>query len=284
MSIRDKAILVALRTSLYVNAAEDEKAVDSLIKKFGAEANVHKYKKVLLPPHALAGVRGVRTAARKYWFDNTLPWANEGVRLLPASRYQSFVEKMRAFKTEYEHEVERFLNDYPKLKSDARKRLASLFDEHDFPTSDRMRRKFRMQLDVTPIPSGEDFRVSLSESERKEIEREVEARVKETAKASMQALVGKLQEQVQHLSERLKEKDAIVTKRSIENIVESVRESDEFNVVEDKQVTALHTAAAKLVDGVSLDTLKADEKARKQFTDKADALLARMAAYTGAQE
>jgi hypothetical protein len=284
MSIREKAMLVSLHTSYWTNRASDAAVVDKLVLDTKAEADVHRYSKMLLPRHAVAGVQSVRNAARKYVFDETLPWANAGLRLLPAAKFAAFSEKMRDYGTQYEREVAAFIKAYPQLKADARKRLGDLFNEGDFPSPESMRSRFKFAPEFIPIPSGTDFRIDLSDAERKEIERAVEARVEAAARDSMRSLVARLEEKVRDLTERLKDKDAVLTSTMFKSIDAEAADASVMNVLDDKRVASLNKAAADLVSGAQVDAVRNDEKLRKKMADKADALLARMVAYTGGTE
>jgi hypothetical protein len=44
--------------------------------------------------------------------------------------------------------------------------LNGLFREEDYPTVEKLRKKFGVKLEVLPIPSGADFRVQMSAEEQ----------------------------------------------------------------------------------------------------------------------
>lgn len=281
MSVKDKALLVSLSVSMWTNAVHDEAVVGDIMKKTSTAHDVHAYKKILIKPEAMAQVRAARIALRTYWWSNTLPWGDGGVRVLPAPRYQEFVEKIRELRTEYEAAVAAFVREYPKMKMEARKRLGSLYRDEDFPSLNSIKGKFDCDIDFAPIPDAGDFRVSLSESEKKELGREVERAVQANTRGAMQALVGKLQKTVALLSERMKEADPGLRRSLIENIAEVCSEVEVFNFTDDKQIESFKKAAEQLTKGADLDMLKEDKKARKTLATKADEILAKMAMYTG---
>lgn len=282
MAIKNKAILVSLSVSIWTNAVKDASVVDGIMKKTDTPEDVHRYKKVLIKPEALTQVRAARIALRSYWWENTLPWGNSGIRLLPSTKYQEFVEKMRELRIDYDRAVTTFCREYPKMKAEARQRLHSLFDERDFPSLDGIKRKFGCSLDFAPIPDGDDFRVKLSEDEVEALRREVERSVEENTQGAMKALVEKLQETVSHLTERMKEAEPVVRTSLIENIKEACTKVEAFNLIDDKKIDALRKATEGLVKGVEVDRLREDKKTRKELATRADEVLAKMAAYIGA--
>ena len=281
MSIKEKALLVSLSVSIWTNSAADGTVVSDIMKKTQTETDVHRYKKVLIKPEALAQVRAARVALRRDWWDNTLPWGNGGVRLLPSARYQSFAEKMRELRVDYERTVAAFTKEYPKMKAEARQRLHALFREEDFPPVERIKSKFGCSLEFAPIPDAQDFRVSLSEDERKEIRREVEKSVEVNTRMAMTSLVTKLHETLTLLSERMKEAEPNFRSSLIANVEEVCREVESFNLLDDKKIEGFRKAAEALTKNLDVDTVKADKKVRKDLATKADDILAKMASYIG---
>lgn len=281
-SIKEKALLVSLSVSFWTNTAADAGVVNDIMAKTHTGMDVHRYKKVLVKPEAMTPVKSARAAMRKHWWDNTLPWGNGGVRLLPSERYQKFAEQMRTLRNDYETAVAGFVSNYPKMKAEARKRLGPLFREEDFPSLDGIKGKFQVSLDFAPIPDAKDFRIDLSEAERKEIHREVERMVAENTRTAMGSLVERMAEVVKTLTERLKEADPTIRQSLFDNLVEVCKEVEEFNLLGDSQITALRkgveTLAAK---PEQVDHLKEDKKARAALAKKADDILAKMASYIG---
>lgn len=281
MSIKNKAMLVSLSVSMWTNAVKDGDVVSGLMKKTGTAEDVHRYKKVLIKPEALLQVRSARIAIRAHWWNNTLPWGNSGVRLLPSSKFKEFAEKMRELEVDFEKAVADFVRNYPKIKAEARQRLRDMFKEDDFPSLSSIKDRFAVELSVYPIPDAQDFRVSLSEGEMKELRKEVEATVQANTSKAMGALITMVRETVEVLRDRLKESDPTIRQSLVDNIEKVCAEVADFNVVDDKKVESVRKAAESLTKGVDLDAIKTDKKARKALADKADEILAKMASYTG---
>jgi hypothetical protein len=119
--------------------------------------------------------------AGKY-FDRwiTLPWSDEGFRLLPANFYFDLMARMREFEAGFEQGVESFLGVYPQYIEQLRPELNGLFREEDYPSAEKLRKKFGVKLEVLHIPSGADFRVQMSADEQARVSREIGANVCES--------------------------------------------------------------------------------------------------------
>ena len=95
-------------------------------------------------------------------------WSDEGYRLLPAHFYFELSARMREFEQSFSKQVDDFLDFYPSYIEHVRPELNGLFREEDYPSADALRKKFGLKLEVLPIPSGDDFHVTMSAEERPE--------------------------------------------------------------------------------------------------------------------
>jgi hypothetical protein len=48
------------------------------------------------------------------------------------------------------------------------------------PSADALRKKFGLKLEVLPIPSGDDFRVTMSAEEQARVAREIDANIRQS--------------------------------------------------------------------------------------------------------
>lgn len=280
-SIKEKALLVSLTVSVWTNSAWDGSVVEGLAKRTGTALDVHSYRKNLVKPEALAPIKARALALKTYWRASTLPWGDGGTRILPSEKWKEFTEKMRELRSDYERTLADFCRDYPKMKAEARQRLKGLFEEDDFPSVNAIRHKFGVALEFLPIPDGKDFRVAITEDEKRVLEDSVKRQVEQHTKQAMAALVEKLQETVKLMAERMKEADPTLRASLVLNIKEVCTEVDSFNLAGDKRIEDFKKQSEALIKGVNLEALKSDKKARKEVATKADELLAKMASYIG---
>jgi hypothetical protein len=70
-------------------------ASEQIAQRHGAQPDAGRYHKVLLPKAALAGIQKVVSEARQEHYFITLPWDDNGYRVLPAAAYVEHTEKTR---------------------------------------------------------------------------------------------------------------------------------------------------------------------------------------------
>src|SRR6202008_36854 len=126
-------------------------------------------KQLLREAERLESLRSLSGQIRQYFYNITLPWSDEGYRLLPAHFYFELTAKMRDFEQAFAQQVEEFLAVYPSYIEQVRPELNGLFREEDYPSAEKLRNKFGVRIEVLPIPSGEDFRVTLSQEEQSRV-------------------------------------------------------------------------------------------------------------------
>src|SRR6202043_4000249 len=95
----------------------------------------------------------------------TAPWLNEGPRILPASAYYGYAEKMRALRQKYEAAADTFTAKYPGHIEARAASLNGMFCESDYPSPSRIRSYFGFDLILAPLPDADDFRVTLNDAD-----------------------------------------------------------------------------------------------------------------------
>ena len=167
---------------------------------------------------------------RQYFYKITLPWSDEGFRLLPSNFYFDLMARMREFEAGFEQGVESFLRVYPQYIEQVKPELNGLFREEDYPAVEKLRKKFGVKLEVLPIPSGADFRVQMSAEEQARVSREIDANVRESLMRGTEDLWKRLREVVAHMVDRLNEPESRFHGSLVTNVLDLVEILPRLNV------------------------------------------------------
>ena len=89
----------------------------------------------LLPKEALAEVQKIVSDARQEHYFMTLPWDDNGYRVLPSTPYMDHTEKMRELANRFNPAVEALAPEFESLVEQARVRLGGLFRPEDYPVA-----------------------------------------------------------------------------------------------------------------------------------------------------
>jgi hypothetical protein len=149
---------------------------------------------------------------------------------LPSNFYFGLMERMREFEASFEQGVDSFLAVYPQYIDQVRPALNGLFREEDYPSTEKLRTKFGVKLEILPIPSGADFRVQMSAEEQARVSREIDANVRESLMRGTEDLWKRLREVVAHMVDRLNEPESRFHGSLVTNVMDLVEILPRLNV------------------------------------------------------
>ncbi|MFC5861748.1 hypothetical protein ACFPT7_05545 [Acidicapsa dinghuensis] len=268
--ITEKAMLASVHISVWTAVKHDRKVSREVADQHGAHRGAGRYNKQLL--HGAAKLEEMRTLAgqiRQYFYKVTLPWSDEGFRLLPANFYFDLMARMREFEASFDEGVEAFLSVYPGYIEQVRPELNGLFREEDYPSPDKLRAKFGVKLEVLPIPTGADFRVEMSAEEQARVAREIDANVRQSFMRGTEDLWRRLREVVAHMVERLNEPDSRFHRSLVTNVLDLVELLPRLNVNGDAELNRFAEQVKERLCNYSAQELKKHDLLR--VTTAADA-------------
>jgi hypothetical protein len=193
---------------------------------------------------------------RQYFYQITLPWSDEGFRLLPSNLYFDLTTRMREFEVCFEQGVESFLQVYPQYIEQVRPELNGLFREEDYPAAEKLRKKFGVKLDILPIPSGNDFRVQMSAEEQARVAREIDANVRESLTRGTEDLWKRLRDVVSHMVDRLNEPESRFHATMVTNVFDLVELLPHLNVNNDADLNRFADQIRQRLCGFTAQDLK----------------------------
>src|SRR3989442_2087428 len=158
MQIHDKALLVRLSVSMPSNSRTDKPITGEVITNHSLAPKAGRWNKSLYPTTAFEPLVTVSGSARTYSYAHTLPWLDDGWRILPTSLYSEYCAKIRGFRLQFEDLAEsHFLSQLPRWEAEAKKMHNSTFRAEDYLPVFKLPRKFKFKTDCQPIPSANDF-------------------------------------------------------------------------------------------------------------------------------
>jgi hypothetical protein len=301
-SLASKAMLFSVSIRVWPARKYDPDASNEIAALHRAQKDAGRYNKLLVPPEALKELNQIAGQARQDHYFLTLPWSDEGFRVLPGATYMEHAEKMRHHLARFEPAVNRFEAGFADLvaeQSREHSRLGTLFNIDDYPgmslengklilaRPQELRSKFSFETDVKPLTDASDFRVSLGEEDRQRIKRQIEASVQASLQVGTRDLWQRLYQVVRHMSDRLTEYNAMEKGKGrklydawVSNIVEVVDVLPRLNITRDTELERMATEVrtSLLVDP---DELRKSESACGETAKAALAIAERMAAYMG---
>jgi len=268
-----------------------------LDKKVSAEVDVNNstktragnYNKNLLAGTGfLDTIIKYQASARNWHVANTLPWADNGTRLLPMGNFLTYKQNIAKLEQNYMALVAKFLVAYPNLVSAAAFQLGDLFDRSEYPDADSVAKKFKFSVNFLPVPMAGDFRIDINEEAKAEIISSCSKAYDERLQHAMSDAWDRLHKCLLRMSDRLEDEEVEeevdgrwerVVKRKrlhdsmVENGVELVGLLKHFNLTKDARLEQARVDLENAIKGVDADTLRDNDHARQVMKDKVDAIL-----------
>ena len=146
MNLTHDAMLVSLRISAWSGRLYDRKASNHVAVHHEASASAGRYNKCLLPKAAFAALTATMSKARSSHYEQTLPWDDQGSRLLTVANYEHYMQLLDGLRERMVRERARFIEDYEDNIDQARLDLGKLFRIEDYPSKEALHGKVRNPL------------------------------------------------------------------------------------------------------------------------------------------
>lgn len=277
-----RAIIVSLSISQWTGRRLDRKVTDEVNQNHGAAADAGRYNKLLLPKEALAEITSIVGETRTEFIKRTLPWIDNGGRIMAAEAHMAHTAWIRGQESKFNSAIDKFLAAYPGYVNDAKARLNGMFDQDDYPTVDELRGKFGMEVRVMPVPTAEDFRVSMSDVQAERIRRDIERHVSEATTAAVQDVYRRVADVTSRMVDRLNaykpaaskgdKTEGIFRDSLVENIRDLIDVLPALNITGDPQLSAMAERLKPLVEH-DADVLRENDAIRKDVAHEAKVIL-----------
>jgi hypothetical protein len=286
--LTERALLTVLTINEWRGRRHDKEVSAHVARENGADRSAGCYTKALLPKQYLGKIAQVRTEARTLHHELTLPWCDDGFRILPVDLHLTYMERFRDLRTRFQAAVSEFLTFYGDAKEAARESLGTLYREADYPSPNHLRRAFDFEIKLQPLPSVRDWRIDLPQSTIDRIRQELEARHEEAQRLAMADLYRRLAGTVSRMATTLSQPEKIFRDSLVGNLRELCSVLPQLNIARDPRLAELAEKVELRLARLEPSVLRHDPAVRQRAGHDAAALLdtitSRLASYTGPVE
>lgn len=281
MSIATETMVVSLQVGVWTAHRLDKAASHAVVVANDADEGTARVNKHLVPKEAIAPIISAAQAMRNHLYRNTLPWKDNGDRLLSRKRFLTFIDEHDKLKSDFNTEVERFLSEtYPAAREQAQFRMGKLFDPNDYPPVSALRRKFYATLDIDAVTEAGDFRCQIEGDAAERLRKEVQDSVERRIAGVMQELWTRLADQLEDLQSRLSsDKNKKFRDAYMENMHALVNMLPEMNVTGDPNLNEIVGKVQAMLQGVDAKDLRSDEHVQKTVCAEAQAIMENMRGF-----
>jgi hypothetical protein len=280
ISIASSAMLVELSISTWTARKLDKKVSTQVDLDNGAKTKVvNANKNLMAGTGVLDTIVKYAANARAWHISQTLPWTDNGSRLLPMSNFVNYKKQLGELETNYEALVDKFIIAYPNLVSAAAFQLGTLFDRNEYPDESSLKRKFKFTYSFFPVPTAGDFRIDINEEAKAEIIANCNSAYQDRLNNAMREAWGRLHDCLSRMSERLTDNAdgsrKIFRDSLVENGVELVTMLKHLNITQDPKLELARRELQSAIGAHDLDSLRDNSNAREAVKLKVDTILSK---------
>lgn len=289
MKLSERAMLTTLHRGAWSGSKHDQQVTEDAAESHKADIKeAGRYSKQLIARKFLSKVGSKMSVARQTHRILTLPWDDEGTRILSAQGYVHYIKQMHTCRIGVEGARDEFLKNYPDYIKAAQITLGNMFNKDDYPTAAALKEKFYLDVEIRPIPEAGDFRTKLADNTVKAIAKDIEKRTNDRIKAAVQDVFERVADVTTKMAEKLngyeeagKGTDAkgLFRDSLVYNVSELADLLPSLNITDDERLADLaKRLKADLVEH-SPEVLRTDAKLRKQTALKAEKLAKKVSQY-----
>jgi hypothetical protein len=276
--LSNKAMLVHLGVSQWVGRRLDKRATGTVEASHSTEKRIGNFTKKLLPgAKQLEKISTLTGAMRKMFYDNTLPWLADGTRIISSKNYLEFTQEFKAHKVKFESSVSDFLQNYPTLREEAKKKLGDLFLESDYPSAAKLQSCFKCEISFFPMPDVKDFRTELLDSEKDAFL----ASMKKVESAVVMDCYSRLYDVVKTAADKLADPKANFRESLLSNVGEICAMLPKLNITDDPGLEKMRVEVDSILSGLDSKTLKTSATDRDMAARQLKDIESKMSAFMG---
>ena len=283
--ISDVAMLATLRITRWGANRTDKEASAEVAASTGANPRSVRVVKKLIPEEYTRKINAGATKARTAFYRYTLPWLDNGTRILPVELYSQFMAEFVPAKNEFDSAVHEFVTDLDAIYLASEQDLKTLYKAGEMPSADEVKRMFSIRCPVQPFSSPEgfkDFRVKLSEEAisvmQEDFKREMNEQLREALLSAYKRIGETVGKMVTNLAEYGQPIPGSKKRRFFhESMIQNVRDMADvlkgLNITNDPTLDEIADEILCELTVYDADDLKSDDELRESVRQSAEKIM-----------
>ena len=278
-SISSAAMIVDFNVSVYTARKKDHKASEEVAYANNADKGVANVSKNLLGncPELKAISKFVGNL-RNIHYRMTMPWSDNGSRLITTAAYFKYNETMTGLIAEGWGLVKEFTDVYPYLTAGAQAQMGGLWNADEYLTLEQVMQKFSFRLNYTPLPEAGDFRIDIGNEAMEQIKSQYSDHFTTQIKGAMKDLWHRLHDNLTTLARQLEVNDEGKGNRLYDSVFDQALDLVEMlgtcNITQDSQMEAMRRQLEQVLHGTNLDQIKNSPSLREETQQTLTAAIA----------
>jgi hypothetical protein len=282
MSIVNDCMIVNLQIGIWSGHRLDKEASRAVTEQNNAAADTARVNKHIVPKDALKDITSTSNAVRAHFYEKTLPWKDNGDRVLTRMMFTTFMQEHAALREAFDAAVAKFVDvTYPTVKEQAEFRMGELFKADDFPPAYDLRRRFYVNLDIDAVTEAKDFRVAMEATQLDSIRSGMESALQERMGRAMQDVWARLADTLGHFAKKMGS-DEVFRDSTVRNLEDIIDMLPALNLLNDPELERIRLDLKATVSGHDPKVLRGKPVTRSVVAAEAQRIIDDMAGFMNA--
>tara|TARA_R110002033_G_scaffold29442_2_gene66044 strand:+ start:17061 stop:17972 length:912 start_codon:yes stop_codon:yes gene_type:complete len=263
-SISSAAMTVDFNASVWTARKKDHRASAEITHANYADRGVANVTKNLLGDcEELKAVQKFAANTRNIHYSMTMPWSDNGARLLTTAQYFKYNEVMTDLQNEFHRLVDEFLTAYDKTIENAAElqvKLGAMWNADEYPTRAALEDKFGFRINYVPLPDSGDFRLDIGNEAMAQIKTQYEEHYTTAVNAAMKDIWQKLHDNLTTLARQLGVNEEGKGNKLYDTVFDRALELTDMlgtcNVTGDSQMEAMRQRLEQAFHGLTIGRIK----------------------------
>jgi hypothetical protein len=294
-----RAMLLKMVVHQWQPRRHDKRVSAEVAERYKADEAMGSYLKRLVTKEQLRKINTLTDKIRDVWLERTLPWLDQGTRILPNAFYFKTLEGLKALIHQRDDAVLELAHNWEAVIEEARVRLNGLFDANDYPSAQVLRDAYRIDIVPMPFPSSDDFRLGVlgpdSEEDEAALRAEHNAAVKAAVGDALRDVWQRIYDATEKVADRLnaykvspddekkggQRTDNPFRDSLIDNLRELIDILPDLNIADDPMLAGMGDKIRQQLCQYDGQMLRDDGTLRKQTALAAESILAQVSDFLG---
>jgi hypothetical protein len=294
VSLATSSVLVSVDIKVWTATKQDREISNEITSAKHADSNAGRFVKHLLANDVdHKKVLNYRQTVYNWLQRKTYEWSGSQ-QCLPHISLPTFMREFEVHKTEFYALVDAFCTKYPTIVSNMAFAQGDMFCRDDYPTVDRIRDKFSIEIYTSEIPLG-DFRCQVSQELAddlfKNYSKQTERIIKEILNKQAEQFVNVMssishccgEDETTDKNGEIKIKKRKIYDTTLSRAMEMCETFKSFNLTNNAALEDARRDLEKALSGVSIDMLRESTSKREQVKSDIDDILAKFRPQVAAQ-
>jgi len=283
--LKNKCLMVRLsRKKINRNKMDKEMGQELRDKKNVTDAAAVRVNKSIFTAESTEKYMKVYTEGSKYFYRVTLPWDDQGWRLLSIDLFKDFTSKFKTFTRDYREAVLDWVENIGVHIEASRTMLQGAWNAKDYVfmsesghiDKEWLLSNFGLEVEFNTVTNGDDLRATLTETDREIIAEQINTQALAKFAKAQEHIITTLHDCIFSIHERLCVGDQVFRDTLLTNLEDLVDLIPKLNIANDPALNLLASEAKVKLLKWDPQTLRDDPKARKEVSDDAAKILNNM--------